>query len=158
MDNSENELLLTKIKRNKIPNWRKLTVITLSILTVLAVGGFLVAKKARAYNYYKHSPCTVPQYDSDGKLMNASVPCSLAMENVFTSHYLPDQDIYDYSSTLNGMKIFKPFKNHCFITTDLYFTDTKVTEYKSIEKVYRKISSETNVDLLSQADLQWEQR
>ena len=149
MDNDENESLVPNNRKKW--NWKlvignnlnlKSAAILVGFLSVVALGVVLVAKKVNAYNAFK--PCFVPQYDNKGKLMK-SIPCSLAMGNVFTSVYLPGKDIY--STTMNGMKIFKPFKNNCFITTDLRRSSSKYNDYSNTQAVYHKISSETNVGL-----------
>lgn len=143
MENDKTELLGPKRKVKKITNCKR-TIIVLSVLGLVGVCGFLGARKVRALYYFQQSPCFVPQYDNNGRLMNASVPCNLAMDNVFVSQYLHDDDIY--RETLNGMKIFKPFKNHCFISTNLRLTKTKVDTYANAQSFYEKTSSDTNID------------
>ncbi|XP_066931927.1 DELTA-alicitoxin-Pse2b-like [Clytia hemisphaerica] len=96
-------------------------------------------------NYFENSRCSVPQYHPNGALIKESVPCSSAMEHVFTTRYLPENDIYN--PTLNGIKIFKRFENHCYISTNLHLTQTKLNTYRDTQSFYHKISSDTNIDL-----------
>ena len=87
MENDEKTTLVltnNNNNHNKKRKW-KLTIVIICILGVAVVGGVFGVKKIKSYNFFKQTKCYVPQYDNHGKLINASVPCSLAMDNVFTS-------------------------------------------------------------------------
>ena len=118
----------------------KITVIVICIFGFNIVGGTAVLERTARFD----AKCFLPQYDGEGKVLNSSVPCSSAMDHVFTNQYLPDVDIFN--PTANGMKIFKPFPNSCFKSQKLRKSETRSDNYKDTESFYRKMISETTLE------------
>ena len=113
----------------------KLSICILTVIVICFFGADLVGCTAVVQRKGRSdSECYVSQYNKNGELLKASVPCNSAMDHVFTSQYLPDIDIYD--PNVNGMKIFKPFPNSCFKSHDLLETATSVSKFKDTKLFY----------------------
>ena len=72
------------------------------------------------------------------------------MSHVGKSVYLPDLDIYDPDK--DGVYIFKPFPDECYVNIQLDETSDKSYQYDHVRTFYQKIStdSEMTLDLIGE--------
>eukprot|EP00111_Clytia_hemisphaerica_P019880 TCONS_00058628-protein len=138
----ENEALILINHTTEYRYCTKSKVLVFGLVAFLSCSLITVAV---VVHYINQSPfkCELPIFDKNGALLNESAPCSKAMRTVLSSHFLPKSDLY--STTLNGIQIWKPFPEHCFIIKTLAKTAQRSDVYENIDIFYKRIATDTGV-------------